>query len=176
MSIDVNVLHSTIFFFIFQKRALSIFIQIFIINYFYIHAIIIFFFLLLFLCILKGLLNKDRLNFCTYLTTLFAQHNLAALSFQWFSAILSRFIAYMEHFWYSLLLKRWKLIFKLTSRYSLHAFTNINKFFNFKLKLNYPRRIWIILRNSFKEFLEKLKNCTIIFVIKKKKKIIIKAS
>lgn len=129
-----------------------------------------FFFLLLFLYILKGLLNKDRLNFCTYLTTLFAQHNLAALSFQWFSAILSRFIAYMEHFWYSLLLKRWKLIFKLTSRYSLHAFTNINKFFNFKLKLNYPRRIWIILRNSFKEFLEKLKNCTIIFVVNLKKK------
>lgn len=96
--------------------------------------------LLLFLCILKGLLNKDRLNFCTYLTALFAQHNLATLSFQWFSAILSRFIAYMEHFWYSLLLKRWKLIFKLTSRYSLHAFTNINKFFNFKSKLNYPHK------------------------------------
>lgn len=147
MAIGINVLYSNniqqfFFFSFFRNCALSIFVQIFVINYFHIHAIIIFFFikvLLLFLCILKGLLNKDRLNFCTYLTALFAQHNLAALSFQWFSAILSRFIAYMEHFWYSLLLKR-KLIFKLTSRYSLHAFTNINKFFNFKSKLNYPHK------------------------------------
>lgn len=130
-----NNIQQFFFFFHFSETLLSLFsFKFFVMNYFYIRTIIIFFFikvLSLFLCTLKGyLLNKDRLNFCTYLTALFAQHNLAALSFQWFSAILSRFIAYMEHFWYSLLLKRWKLIFKLTSAIftsCLHKY--YNKFF-----------------------------------------------
>lgn len=133
-----NIQQFFFFFSLFRNSALSIFVQIFCYELFLHSYNYNFFFFIkvlsLFLCTLKGyLLNKDRLNFCTYLTALFAQHNLAALSFQWFSAILSRFIAYMEHFWYSLLLKRWKLIFKLTSAIftsCLHKYYNKFSFFN----------------------------------------------